>query len=365
MPKPPKPISFPRDHQIHDSNIEWWYLNGHLKDEQGKQYSFMDCLFKTDPKRMRVPYLHKLPHLKLPGAPSYAFFAHSIVADIKKQVTWRSIQNVSYVSRDSFQRPLLYVNYFDPLSVSGYVNHELAQLDATHFHIKTELLDLELVAAKPALLIGGTGFIKVCNQHTYYYSLTDFRVSGMITVDGQQRQVSGRAWLDHQWADFQYSPFGWSWFCIQLENGTDLMCIAYTDKQRTDTIVSTIDARGKQQHARTFTLTPGKDVWRSSKTKALYPQTWQIDIPSLHSKFAIKSTLLGQEMIFGPLNYWEGPTQVTGMQQGKPLRGVGFMELVGYPSDYSYLKLVGNDVKQKVQQRLHMQREKLRRKVGF
>jgi len=46
-------------------------------------------------------------------------------------------------------------------------------------------------------------------------------------------------------------------------------------------------------------------------------------------------------MLFGTINYWEGPLRVEGFFQGKKTRGAGFMELVGYPSQYSnteYLK---------------------------
>ena len=36
-------------------------------------------------------------------------------------------------------------------------------------------------------------------------------------------------------------------------------------------------------------------------------------------------------MIFGSINYWEGPMKIKGLVNGKKANGKGFMELVGYP----------------------------------
>jgi hypothetical protein len=47
-----------------------------------------------------------------------------------------------------------------------------------------------------------------------------------------------------------------------------------------------------------------------------------------------------QEMLYGAMHYWEGPTEVTGTIGNKIVSGLGFMELVGYRSRYSNIAFV-------------------------
>ena len=38
-------VTLPKDDAPHQAQIEWWYYNGHLSSESGKQYSFHDTVF--------------------------------------------------------------------------------------------------------------------------------------------------------------------------------------------------------------------------------------------------------------------------------------------------------------------------------
>jgi hypothetical protein len=62
----------------------------------------------------------------------------------------------------------------------------------------------------------------------------------------------------------------------------------------------------------------------------------------------MSAILAEQEMIFGAVNYWEGPVTVSAIVGGKKVKGVGFMELAGYPSDYNFLFLAGKKVNARV-----------------
>ncbi len=50
-------------------------------------------------------------------------------------------------------------------------------------------------------------------------------------------------------------------------------------------------------------------------------------------------------MLFGSINYWEGPLQVKGTFDGKKVNGVGFMELVGYSSQYTNVKYISDEIR--------------------
>ena len=348
-----RPIRFPDDVQPHNTVIEWWYFNGYLKDAKSNQYAFMDCLFRANVDKVKIPYFKNLFARTKSGR--FALFAHSMLADIGAKKSAKDIQNISLASRDSFTRPRLYANYIDPVSVAGgFIAHELAEISPGKFHIKTETLDLVLESKKKPMLEGGVGFITVRERESFYYSLTDLATTGMIRggVEGEWVPVTGRSWVDHQWADTPYVKDKWTWFSIQLDGGTDMMCVEYDDGKGKDQIVEILDARGAATHLQYAVFTPGRETWKSRATKAEYPLTWTITIPEKNIVLNISAVLADQEMIFGAINYWEGPVAVTGMVGGKILKGRGFMELAGYPSDYNFLFLTGKKANKRLQEEI-------------
>lgn len=334
-----KTIQFPRDHGPHKNIIEWWYFNGQVKDDKGNRYAFMDCLFKADIGKVKLPFL-KNPFKGMP----YVHFAHSVVSDLLRKKVEKDIQNISIVSRDSYKKERLFVEYIDAMVAKGFAVSRIEEIGANIFELKTEKMSLRLAAKKPALLEGGAGHIEVCGRPSYYYSLTDLAVSGKINVGGEWKDVAGRAWFDHQYADVAYSKDRWTWFSVQLDNGTDLMLCEYDDGDKKDYLVDIIDASGRQTHGSNLIIKPGKKIFRSVKTKAEYPMNFRLELPDQNMTLQIESLMPDQEMIFGTINYWEGPTKVVATVNGKAVGGQGFMELVGYPSDYNFLLLIGREL---------------------
>ena len=84
---------------------------------------------------------------------------------------------------------------------------------------------------KPAALHDGDGYIDYGNgTASYYYSWTRMAVTGELDLGQGLEQVSGEAWMDHQWGDFEtYQEGGWDWFSVQLEDGTDVMLYLIRD----------------------------------------------------------------------------------------------------------------------------------------
>lgn len=332
----PKPIRLPADGLPHRAVVEWWYFNGHLSSGS-KRYAFMNTLFKADAARALIPSL-KNPFRSAP----YAYFAHAVVSDIARKKSYKDIQPICRVSRDSFRRPLLFVDYMNPLSIArGHTNSEIAEITPGTFHIKTEFFDLQLVSRKKPLLEGGNGYISICGKHSYYYSLTDLAASGAIKIDEKWIKVNGKAWMDHQWANVSYSKDKWTWFSLQLEDGTDIMCVEYDDWKGKDYLADIMNADGRTEHYKMAQITPGKDIWKSKRTGAQYPMSWRIEIPGKKAVFEVRSLLEDQEMVSGALHYWEGPLAVRGKIRGRKMKGVGFMELAGYPADRSALVAAG------------------------
>jgi predicted secreted hydrolase len=357
-----KPINLPADTNAHNNIAEWWYFNGHLKDKKGNRYSFMDCLFRADLDQVNLPFLRKIPFKKFAsGFLPYVHFAHSVISDIGKQKNYKDIQNISLVSHDSFKRPLLFANYINPLLVLGYTNNEIAQTEAKSkstpqtgtdkFHIKTDKMDLILESKKPVLLEQGKGIVDLCGRKSYLYSFTDLAAKGIIDLDGKIIEVEGKAWMDHQWANLPYKNDKWTWFSIQLENGTDMMIAEYDDNKKPNYFVNIIHRDGKTEHGSRAVFIPTanrRQIWKSKKTKAEYPLAWTLNIPDKKITINLEATMKDQEIIYGAINYWEGPMDVTAVINGEKIKGVGFMELLGFPSDYNFLLLTAKELEQSI-----------------
>lgn len=335
--KTPKPVRFPQDEKAHNNIIEWWYFNGRLQDKQGRSYAFMNCLFKADTKRVKIQFIDKLPFKTL-------YFYHSQLSDLSRKKFSSLIEPVAIVSTDSFSREQLFINHTSPLIMAGYTNRALEEIRPFVYRLKDEDIDLELTSAKKPLLEGGRGYLDLKTSSTYYYSLTNLKTKGRIKIDGQWREVSGLSWMDHQWADTPYSQNKWNWFSLQFSNRTEIVCFTYENKGQVTVLADVLDARGRQTTCHDVIITPLNETWKSPKTKAVYPLSWHIQIPSQKIDLITKPLIKQQEMIFGAINYWEGPIDVAGKVRGQAAKGQGFMELAGYPSKYSRVFKLTNDL---------------------
>jgi predicted secreted hydrolase len=346
-------ISFPKDEQAHNAIIEWWYFNGHLKDKKGNSYAFMDCLFKADLKRVKISFLPRLPMKDI-------FFAHSLLSDIKNKKNYSNIHPLIVISEDSFKRPLLFVNYTHP-TVRSYKTCAIEETSPFNYRLKTASYDLTLSSTKPPLMESGKGFITFCRRQSFYYSLTNLKVSGVIKINNKYVEVEGKGWMDHMWANESYNNDRWTWFSFQLENNIEIMCCRYQDKTNHTDLVDIIDAGGRQQTLKKLILTPSKETWQSSITKSRYPLMWEIEIPGRKIKIRAKALVKDQEMVFGTINYWEGPLEVEAVIGGKKVKGVGFAELVGYESHYTNTSLLINNFKKMIRESLSWSRTRIRK----
>ena len=340
-----KPIQFPQDELAHNHAIEWWYWNGHLTDENGKKYAYMHCLFKADTKKVKLPFLSKHPFKTL-------FFAHSTFIDISAKKATPKVDYTVLASKDSFTKSLLYVNYINPLFViDGYVNNVIEQKSKNAYHIKNEEIDLNLVSVKKPLLEDGTGYVDLQTKGSYYYSLPRLKTEGTININGKHLKVKGTSWMDHQWADTGYSKKDkWTWFSIQLTNKIDIVCFEFDDGKNKMYLATISYSNNKQSSTHEVILTQKGNIWESPVTKAKYPLSWKIEIPSKNILLELDAISKSNEVLFGIINYWEGSMNIKGSINGKKVKGQGFMELVGYPMNRSNLtiyrkkaeKLVGN-----------------------
>ncbi len=328
-----QPIKFPCDEQKHDHSIEWWYFNGNLKAKDGRAFSYMHTLFAAKPKEVKIPFLSKVPLKTL-------YFSHSLLTDNKKHQFKKQISPLCLVNPESFTKPLLWVQYDNTCLIE--------ENKPFNYHLVNDLLDLNLKLIKKPLLLNKTGYLDLKTKTTYYYSLTHLATEGLIKVKGQWLNVRGFSWMDHQWAQNSFVRGDkWTWFSLQLENGTDIVCFIYGDKALTYH-ASLIDKNNKTKFTDELIIKTRGNKFISQETGSEYYLDYEIIIPAFDLNLLVKPFNKKQEMIFGTINYWEGGIEIKGSLKGKKIKGQGFMEIVGSPMKKNALNIYLNKFKKEI-----------------
>ena len=313
-PHTPRPIDLPADEATHGDSIEWWYYSGTLEDESSGDYGFHFVIFQArDPETGNAGYM-----------------AHASVLDVEAGLREQSVR----FDVDAQAQP-----------GSGFAftlsDWTLSGDDGTHsFAATTDTFgfDLTVAANKPPVLHNNeTGYLEALNGWTYYYSWTSMDVTGTLTANGSERDVTGRAWMDHQWGDFVVSgyPSGWQWFAVTMDNGYELMVAEAREADgEVITYATLVGPSGATTHV------DGEDItidvlgsWASPHTKGEYPAGWNIAIPAHEIGMTLTPLLDDQEftLAFPPQTiYWEGLVATDITFGGEAVGGSGYVELVGY-----------------------------------
>jgi predicted secreted hydrolase len=309
----PVPLTFPRDDGAHDTNVEWWYFTGHLFTEDGDRYGFEYVTFRARNGDLEGYVSHfaitdnarREFHVdqRLRGAPGVAGDVAPLDLDLD-----------GWTMRGGNGQFALAAN------MSGYA------------------MRLDAAATKPAALHGGDGYIDYGNgTASYYYSWTRMAVTGALDLGQGWRQVSGEAWMDHQWGDFAtYQEGGWDWFSVQLEDGTDAMLYLIRDADgdplRVDGSIVDPDGELSVLGEGDFVISADGE-WTSPETGTTYPSGWTITIPDYELAMEVTPSLPDQELDTRATTgviYWEGEAVVAATLKGKPVAGYGYVELTGY-----------------------------------
>ncbi len=324
-------FEFPRDHFDHpDFQTEWWYYTGNLKSANGHRYGFELTFFRQalnrDPAKsaawdMKDLYLTHLALSDLDGGHFYhaerinragpgiagVSAANARIWNGNWQITWQGEDQKLQAIEKRFE------------------------------------LHLTLHPEKQPVIHGENGVSQKSagpGRASYYISLTRLAASGQLQLNGETFELSGLAWMDHEFFTHQLEPdqVGWDWLSIQLDDHTELMLFRLRRKDGSLDPFSAgtfVDAQGKSTHlkASDFTLQPLAQTWSSPASHAIYPIAWKISVPKLAIELEAHTTLAAQELTgntkLAP-TYWEGAIQLNGQKGKLPLNGVGYLEMTGY-----------------------------------
>jgi predicted secreted hydrolase len=298
-------ISLPKDDAPHQAKIEWWYYNGHLSSESGKQFSFHYTIFLVT------------------GLMSHTV-AHVSFND------YQTGQHYTEERRVGGNPSIGIANRFD-FALGDWIMKGQNGADRIKVVGNDFDFDLNLTSTLPPVFHGKNGIIPMdIGGSSYYYSRTRMAISGSVKIGKKAETVKGIAWFDHQWGDFSTSQLSWDWFSLQLDDGADIMIYNLRDKaSKTLVYTGSITKNGVTEILSNtdFTLTPGAK-WISNKSGIAYPIEWNINIPNKNIAITTRSIIDNSEFDAKLTTYniyWEGAVKVKGSHTGQ-----GFMELSGY-----------------------------------
>ena len=158
---------------------------------------------------------------------------------------------------------------------------------------------------------------------------------GVVRLGAETLDVSGLAWMDREWSTSALGRdlVGWDWLALQLDDGRDVMVYQLRrrdgapDSRSAGAIVAA-DGAVRPLGASEARL-EALGQWTSPRSRVRYPSRWRLSIPTADLTLEITPRLPDQELIVGT-RYWEGAVLVEGTAAARPIRGRGYVELVGY-----------------------------------
>lgn len=337
VPQPGEELTFPRDHAAHPNyKIEWWYLTGHLENDQGQEFGYQATFFRfalKSPENQTQDDFDTdqlyLTHMAMTDVDGENFYHDSRLYregwDANASTETLNLRHGNWSLRMTDQEP-------DQFELVGGIRGDI------HFRFF-------LTAKKPLVRFGRDGTSRKGKDPTarsFYISHTNLNTTGTLNLKGRELQVSGTSWMDHEIASQQLSDnlTGWDWTAIHLDNGWEIKAYRLRTPEGGASPYSEciwIDPDGNFHYspAEEWEWVPG-GWWTSDVSKAEYPIAPSLKTIHPHSgepvTFKLNPRLQNQEIRdqLGNNTYWEGACEVLN-EDGNPV-GRAYLELVGYGS---------------------------------
>ncbi|HWP12663.1 MAG TPA: carotenoid 1,2-hydratase [Ramlibacter sp.] len=321
---PAMKLEFPRDHGAHPAfRTEWWYITGHARSG-GREFGFQITFF-----RARVDVTQGMTSR---FAAKQLVFAHAALTDVQGRKLWHDQR----IAREGFEVAAA-AQGDTRVRLRDWSLERQAQVYRARLPAGEFTLDLQFSPTQPVLLQGQQGLSRKGPQvenASYYYSQPQLALRGSVALQGQRFEVTGKAWLDHEWSDEYLHPdaVGWDWIGMNLHDGSALTAFRL---RRQDGTALWDGGSFRSPQAGLYTFSPGEAVfspqrrWTSPLSQATYPVEWIVRTPA--DFYTVKAVIDNQELdsrgSTGAI-YWEGLSDLID-SNGKHV-GRGYLEMTGY-----------------------------------
>lgn len=318
-------LVFPADFAAHPGyRIEWWYVTANLTDERGEQWGAQWTLFR----QAMAPQSTAEAQAGWHSAQVWLGHAALTRADGHRHADRLARGGIGQagVRAQPFQA------WIDDWSLSGNAALQLSPLQLSPLRVSAAgegfSYDLNLQASAPLVLHGDRGFSQKSErgQASWYYSQPFFQVDGTVHWQGEERRVSGMAWLDREWSSqpLAADQQGWDWFSLHLQDGSKLMLFrlrSNTDQHFYSGTWITADGVAEPLDQSAIVMTPLQETEVAGRS---LPIRWRLQIA--HKDFDVTAQALNKNAWMDTgIPYWEGPVNVAGSHTA-----VGYLEMTGY-----------------------------------
>jgi predicted secreted hydrolase len=323
-PLPAARLQFPRDHGAHpDFRTEWWYITGQARAGQ-REFGFQVTFFRS-----RVEGTQDMTSR---FAARQLVFAHAAVTDVQGRKLWHDQR----IAREGFEVAVA-AQDDTRLRLRDWSLERKADGYRTRITAADFALALQFAPTQPLLLQGTQGLSRKGpqpEQASYYYSRPQLATSGALTLRGQRFELTGKAWLDHEWSQeyLHREAAGWDWIGMNLDDGSALMAFRI---RRPDGTALWDGGSFRSPAGGVYTFSQGEAQfspqrrWSSPLSQAVYPVEWIVRTPA--DFYTVKAVIDNQELdsrgSTGAI-YWEGLSDLFD-SNGKRV-GRGYLEMTGY-----------------------------------
>jgi predicted secreted hydrolase len=321
----PASITFPRDYGAHPGyRTEWWYITGRL-EAASREFGFQVTFFRT-----RVDGTQ---NMQSRFAARQIVFAHGAVTDVQG----RKLHHDQRIAREGFDVASAATDDTRLQLRDWRLARASSGTYSAHVEGAEFVFDLQFTPTQPVLLQGQNGLSRKgpqAEQASYYYSQPQLAAAGRLSVQGRHFDVSGKAWLDHEWSEevLAADAVGWDWIGMNLQDGSALT--AFRLRRQDGSALwdggsfRTADGRLSSFAQGEVEFTPQRR-WTSALSKASYPVEWVVHTPV--GTYTVRAVLDEQELdsraSTGAI-YWEGLSRL--LDARGTLVGMGYLEMTGY-----------------------------------
>ncbi len=328
-----KQFSFPRDHGSHpEYRIEWWYLTGHLFAGE-RRFGFESTFFR----------LAQEPGGKRRGTlfdESQIYMTHMALSDLAEEKFYHE-ERLNREGWNAYAR----TEDLDTRNGNWHLRRNPDNSLRLDGSIQSRVrFGLDLVPAKPHVLFGENGISvkgRAEGAASYYITFTRLQASGELRVDGEDFEVTGTAWMDHEISSSQLDEdqVGWDWTSVQFDDGRELMLYMLRLREGGYSEFSQLywideNAGLTRQNPGEFEWIAGGE-WESPETGAIYPIAPRFVTTDpktgVRRTFQLLPLMENQEMSgkLGGVPYWEGACDVIDVGANQVV-GRAYLELAGY-----------------------------------
>jgi predicted secreted hydrolase len=240
----------------------------------------------------------------------------------------------------------------EAVAVRSYVAMEAPQADPSKdIRVKSLMVDdptlteveFDLTFSQEGrpFFVFGTGIEPSATEQSletdnYYFSFTRLAAKGTITIDGEEFEVSGTTWMDHEYGYFgggdSSDRVRWLLQDMQLDNGYSISNAGIIGEGYQPEIGVTVDSYATIQDDEghlyyvASKVTPVGELWTSPTSGNGYAQQFRVEIPSFGADITVTTKLQDQEFALPTASIYEGIARAEGTLLDKKVTGDSWIE---------------------------------------